>query len=124
MITDPIADMLTRLRNAQMKNLKKVEIPYSNIKKAILEVLRTEKYIADFNVFKQTEGHKMINIDLKPEGIEEIRRVSKSSRRVYLKSTEIKNYRGISIISTSRGVMSSAEARKKKLGGEVICQVN
>lgn len=125
-MTDPIADMLTRLRNAQVKNLKKVEFSYSNVKKSILEVLKSENYIADFNTFKGEDGHKMLHVDLKKstEGIMDIKRVSKNSRRVYIKSTDIKNYVGVSIISTSRGMMSSLEAKKKKLGGEVICRVN
>lgn len=126
MMTDPIADMLTRLRNAQTKNLKRVELPYSNVKKAILEVLKAEKYINDFNVFKQEAGHKMLGVELNNDanGISEIKRISKSSNRVYIKASEIKNYMGISILSTSRGVMSSLEAKKKKLGGEIICKVN
>jgi len=126
MITDPIADMLTRLRNAQLKDIKKVELPYSNVKKSILEILKAQNYIADFNTFKAESGHKMLNVELKerPEGITAIKRISKTSNRVYLKSSDIRNYIGISIISTSRGVMSSVDAKKKKLGGEVICQVN
>jgi small subunit ribosomal protein S8 len=126
MITDPIADMLTRLRNAQARNLKKVELSYSNVKKSILEVLKAESYIENFNTFKGEDGHKMLHIDLKPltDGISEITRISKGSRRVYVKSTDIKNYVGVSIISTSRGMMSSKEAKKKKLGGEVICRVS
>ena len=117
--------MLTRLRNAQSKNLKKVELPYSNVKKSILEVLKAEKYINNYNVFKLEAGHKMLGVELNKdvEGISEIKRISKSSNRVYIKAADIKNYMGISIISTSRGVMSSLDAKKKKLGGEIICKV-
>jgi small subunit ribosomal protein S8 len=126
MMIDPISDMLTRIRNAQMKNITKVEMPYSSIKKAIADVLKEKNYVVNVNVFKFEDGKKGLGIELKDTdietGIASISRVSKSSRREYIKAKDIKSMRTM-IISTSRGVMSSQEAKKKKLGGEVICVV-
>jgi small subunit ribosomal protein S8 len=126
MMIDPISDMLTRIRNAQMKNITKIEMPYSSVKKAIADVLKEKKYINNVNVFKSEDGKKGLGLELKDtdfeNGIVSIDRVSKSSRREYIKAKDIKSMRTM-IISTSRGVMSSQEAKKNKLGGEVICVV-
>ena len=131
MMIDPIADMLTRIRNAVRVERPIVEMPLSKVKRGVAEVLKREGYIWDFRE-EQPDGHpvKQLMIDLKygPNGervIRHIKRVSKPGRRVYSRATELRpilNGLGISIISTSRGVISDREARQKKLGGEVLCE--
>jgi small subunit ribosomal protein S8 len=132
MMTDPIADMLTRIRNAVRVERPIVEMPLSKVKRGVAEVLKREGYIWDFRE-EQPDGQpmKQLMIDLKygPNGervIRHIKRVSKPGRRVYSRATELRpilNGLGISIISTSRGVISDREARQKKLGGEVLCEL-
>jgi small subunit ribosomal protein S8 len=132
MMTDPIADMLTRIRNAVRVERPVVEMPLSKVKRGVAEVLKREGYIWDFH--EEGDGvkpQKQLYIDLKygPNGervIRHIKRVSKPGRRVYSRATDLKpilNGLGISIISTSRGVISDREARQKKLGGEVLCEL-
>jgi small subunit ribosomal protein S8 len=132
MMTDPIADMLTRIRNAVRVERPVVDMPLSKVKRGVAEVLKREGYIWDFH--EESDGdkpQKQLFIDLKygPNGervIRHIKRVSKPGRRVYSRSTDLKpvlNGLGISIISTSRGVISDREARQKKLGGEVLCEL-
>ena len=132
MMTDTISDMLTRIRNAQSRSSLSVEMPYSRKLESIAKVLKNEGYIEGYKVFKfDGKVYKGLNISLKydSEGnpvISHISRVSKPSLRVYKKYGEIGSVltgRGIYIISTSRGVMSSNEAKKKRLGGEIICKV-
>ena len=132
MMTDPIADMLTRIRNAVRVERPIVEMPLSKVKRGVAEVLKREGYIWDW---REESGDdkpvKQLTIDLKygPNGervIRHIKRVSKPGRRVYSRATELRpilNGLGISIISTSRGVISDREARQKKLGGEVLCEL-
>jgi small subunit ribosomal protein S8 len=129
-LVDPIGDMLTRIRNGQMRSLNKINIPFSNFRLKILEVLKKEGYIIDFNIDNDKEKIKFISVDLKYyEGrpvIKEIKRVSKPGRRVYSKSTSIPkvlNGLGLAILSTSKGVMSDTDAIKNNLGGEIICKV-
>jgi small subunit ribosomal protein S8 len=132
MMTDPIADMLTRIRNAVRVERPLVEMPLSKVKRGVAEVLKREGYIWDWRE-EATDGApvKQLTIDLKygPNGervIRHIKRVSKPGRRVYSRATELRpilNGLGISIISTSRGVISDREARQKKLGGEVLCEL-
>ena len=132
MMTDPIADMLTRIRNAVRVERPIVEMPLSKVKRGVAEVLKREGYIWDWRE-ESPEGKpvKQLMIDLKygPNGervIRHIKRVSKPGRRVYSRATELRpilNGLGISIISTSRGVISDREARQKKLGGEVLCEL-
>ena len=132
MMTDPIADMLTRIRNAVRVERPDVEMPLSKVKRGVAEVLKREGYIWDWRE-QQVEGRpgKQLCIDLKygPNGervIRHIKRVSKPGRRVYSRATDLRpilNGLGISIISTSRGVISDREARQKKLGGEVLCEL-
>ncbi len=128
--TDPIADMLTVIRNGLMANKNSITVPHSVIKTGILKVLKTEGYISSFDVL-DTKPAKSIKVGLKygPKGeavINEIRRVSTSGRRAYASAKQIapvlRGY-GISILTTSRGVLSDREARKQKLGGEVLCIV-
>ena len=129
-MTDPIADMLTRIRNAFMAGHDHVEIPGSVIKGEIARVLTEEGYIESYKTTE--EGvKKTITVKLKysPDGkraIEEIKRISKPSRRVYVGKDDIPRVRGgmgISILSTSNGIMTGVAARNKKIGGEILCTV-
>jgi small subunit ribosomal protein S8 len=132
MMTDPIADMLTCIRNAVRIERPRVEMPLSKMKCGLAEVLKREGYIWDWRE-EAEEGapSKQLSIELKygPNGervIRHIRRVSKPGRRVYSPATALKpilNGLGISIISTSRGLISDREARQRNLGGEVLCEV-
>jgi len=129
-LVDPIGDMLTRIRNGQMRSLNKINIPFSNFRLKILEVLKKEGYIIDFNIDNGKQKIKFLLVDLKYyEGqpvIKEIKRVSKPGRRVYSKATSIPkvlNGLGLAILSTSKGVMSDSDAIKNNLGGEIICKV-
>ncbi len=129
-LVDPIGDMLTRIRNGQMRSLNKINIPFSNFRLKILEVLKKEGYIVDFNINNDKKKIKFLSVDLKYyEGqpvIKEIKRVSKPGRRVYSKATSIPkvlNGLGLAILSTSKGVMSDTDAIKNNLGGEIICKV-
>lgn len=132
MMTDPIADMLTRIRNAVRIERPVVEMPHSKVKRGLAEVLKREGYIWDWRE-EQAEGTpgKQLCIDLKygPNGervIRHIKRVSKPGHRVYSRASDLRpilNGLGILIISTSRGVISDREARQKNLGGEVLCEL-
>jgi len=129
-LVDPIGDMLTRIRNGQMRSLNKINMPFSNFRLKILEVLKKEGYIIDFNIDNGKQKIKFLSVDLKYyEGqpvIKEIKRVSKPGRRVYSRATSIPkvlNGLGLAILSTSRGVMSDTDAIKNNLGGEIICKV-
>ena len=133
MMTDPIADMLTRIRNAVRMERPVVDMPTSRIKKGIAEVLKREGFIWDFSeVVVEGEPCKTLRVELKygPAGekvIQSIRRVSKPGRRTYSKSRDLRPVLGglgITIVSTSHGVYSDREARKQKLGGEVLCEVS
>ena len=130
MMTDPIADMLTRIRNAVRIERAHVQVPASKVKRGLAEVLKREGYIWDWN---ESEENKfpVLQIELKygPNGervIRHIKRVSKPGRRIYNGATQLRpilNGLGISIVSTSRGVISDREARQRNLGGEVLCEV-
>tara|TARA_B100000029_G_scaffold396115_1_gene394100 strand:+ start:1550 stop:1948 length:399 start_codon:yes stop_codon:yes gene_type:complete len=127
---DPIGDMLTRIRNGQMRSLNKISIPFSVFRSKILEVLKREGYIISFSIDKGEKNKKLLLVDLKYyEGqpvIREIKRISKPGRRVYSRATSIPrvhNGLGLAILSTSKGVMSDSEAIKNNLGGEIICRV-
>jgi len=129
-LMDPIGDMLTRIRNGQQRLMTKVEMPSSNLRLKILEVLKTEGFISSYHIEKKENNKISLIVDLKYyEGnpvIKDIRRISKPGRRVYSSATSIpriKNGLGLAIISTNRGVMSDIEARKNNIGGEVICKV-
>jgi len=128
MMTDPIADMLTRIRNANKAKFDKVEIPSSKIKVNIAKILKDEGYIRNFSVATDTK-QGMLQIVLKYEGkgeaiISEIKRVSKPGCRMYVNKDDIPMIRsglGLAILSTSKGIMSDKEARRQQVGGEVIC---
>lgn len=128
-MTDPIADMLTRIRNGNMKKHESVEVPASNMKKNLAQILLDEGYIKGFNVIEDNK-QGMITIDLKyvddQRSISGIKRISKPGRRVYVHAHEVPsvlNGLGIAILSTSHGVMTDKQARKEGVGGEVICYV-
>lgn len=129
-ITDPISDMLTRIRNAHRAKKQCVNIPASKEKEAILSVLQSEGYIRGFSRSNIRPGIDMINVELKYyEGnpvITTIERKSKPGRRVYVAVSDIKpiaNGLGINILSTSQGIMSDVQARQLNMGGELICSV-
>ena len=128
-LTDPIGDMLARIKNSQLRNHKKVEMPSANFKMKIADVLKNEGYINGFNVDKNHNKQVLI-IDLKYNSgspvISVIERVSKPGRRVFSSAQslpKINNGLGIAIISTPKGVMTDIDARKQKVGGEIICKV-
>ncbi len=127
--TDPIADMLTRIRNAIGVNKHEITLPYSRIKESVGKVLVDEKYLKSIKTIESETG-KNLNIVITDEGqnakITEIDRISKPGRRSYVSSKEIpviRQGRGMVIISTSQGIMNGSEAKSKKLGGELICRV-
>ena len=127
-MTDPISDMLTRIRNAHAALLPMVELPHSKIKERIAHILKKEGYITDCSV--DGKPAKKLKLKLKYEGrkgvIEGLRRVSSPGLRRYVGSTEIPRVlggMGTSIVSTSQGVMTGTDARKNKLGGELLCFV-
>ena len=130
MMTDPIADMLTRIRNAVRIERSTVEMPLSKVKRGVADVLKREGYIWDWQEVDATPV-KHLRLDLKygPNGervIQRIRRISKPGRRVFSRAREMKPILkglGISVVSTSRGVLSDREARQRNLGGEVLCEV-
>ncbi len=130
MMTDRIADMLTRIRNAQQARLEKVEMPASNTLMAIADILKKEGYIQSAKAFNR-KGHKHLRLTLRYDDdgrpvIREIQRVSKPGRRVYAGADElprVKNGYGIAIVSTSKGVMTDKSARAARVGGEILCTV-
>ena len=124
--TDPLADMLTRIRNAQAVQKDEVSMPHSSVKESVAKILKDNGYISDINV-KKDGFRKEITLTLSNEvHITEIARVSKPGRRVYAKVKDIptiKHGRGMVIMSTSKGVMAGKDAKEQKLGGEVLCKV-
>ena len=129
-LTDPIADMITRIRNAQLRTLNTVNIPNSKLRSRILDVLKEEGYISNYKISSDKRNNKFLLVDLKYNNgvpvIREISRVSKPGRRIYTKADsipKIQNGLGIAIVSTPKGVMSDIDARKQKIGGEIICKV-
>ena len=128
--TDPIADMITRIRNAQLRTLDTVSIPSSKFRARILDVLKEEGYISDYKFLSDEENKGSLIINLKYYNglpvIKEIRRISKPGRRIYTKADSIPKIQsglGIAIVSTSMGIMSDNDARSKNIGGEIICKV-
>lgn len=126
---DPIADMLTRIKNAQMARLETVLVPHSKIKFEIAKILKKENWIADFSK-KGKKSRKFIEIALKYSGndpkISDVKRMSKPSRRMYIGAEDIKSVRqgyGFAIISTPQGLLTDKEAKTKHVGGELLCQI-
>jgi small subunit ribosomal protein S8 len=128
--TDPIADMITRIRNAQLRALNTVKIPNSKFRARILDILKGEGYISDYKSVSDEKNKGFLLINLKYNNgnpvIQEISRVSKPGRRIYTRADsipKIQNGLGIAIVSTPLGVMSDNDARLKNVGGEIICKV-
>ena len=129
-MNDPIGDMLTRIRNAGMRGKSTVMTPASKMRVRVLDVLADEGYIRGYESTTGIDGHPAIEVSLKyfegTPAIREMKRVSKPGRRVYLGVKDIPQVRqglGVSIVSTSKGVMSDASARSQNIGGEVLCTV-
>jgi len=129
-LADPIGDMITRIRNAQLRALYNVKIPSSKFRAKILDVLKQEGYISNYKLLTETNNKSSLVVDLKYYNglpvIKEIKRVSKPGRRIYAKAdsiSKIQNGLGLAIVSTSKGIMSDNDARMKKVGGEIICRV-
>jgi small subunit ribosomal protein S8 len=130
MLTDPIADMLIRIKNAVMRKKDRVSVPYSKMKERIADILKKEGFITDYKV--EGEGvKKNIDIYLKYDEqgepiINDVRKISKPGRRIYVSKDEVpwvKTGMGIAILSTSKGIVTDREARRLKIGGELICEV-
>ena len=129
-VSDPIADMLTRIRNANVMRYTEVEVPASNIKKEIANILKEEGYIVDYKILEDSVQDKiMLTLkygENKERVITGLKRISKPGLRVYAKSNEVPkvlNGLGIAIISTSKGIMTDRAARKENLGGEVLAYI-
>lgn len=130
-MTDPIADMLTRIRNANRMHFKTVDVLVSRMNKSIAEVLKKSGYISGYELKKEKDKREVLRIELVyPDSrnyvLTDIQRVSKPGRRVYVHSADVPkvlNGYGIAIMSTSKGVMTDQEARNLNVGGEIICQV-
>ncbi len=130
MLTDPIADMLTRIRNAIRVERPHVDVPASKVKRGLADVLKREGFIWDWQeVDAKPVSHLRLELKYGPNGehvIQDLRRVSKPGRRVYRSATDLRpvlNGLGLCIISTSGGVISDREARQKNIGGEILCEV-
>lgn len=128
-MTDPISDMLNQIRNAQAVSKISVDIPFSNLKCAIAEILEKEGFVSDIEK-KGKKTKKILKINLKYNeripAISGLKRVSKPGQRIYFSADKVKRVRGgygIQVVSTSKGLMTDKEARKQKLGGEIICEV-
>ncbi len=129
-LNDPLGDMITRIRNAQMRNKSKVSTPGSRLRESVLEVLKTEGYIRGYAMVEHSTGRSELEIELKyfdgAPVIREISRVSKPGRRVYASVKalpRINNGLGVSILSTPKGVMADHAARDANVGGEILCTV-
>ena len=129
-MNDPLGDMLTRIRNAQMRGKSTVRTPASKLRAWVLDVLADEGYIRGYERVTTAEGHSELDIQLKysagEPAIRELKRVSTPGRRVYAGAKEIPSVRnglGVSVVSTPKGVMSDANARAANVGGEVLCRV-
>ena len=128
-LSDPIGDMIARIKNAQLRNYKKIQLPTSKFKTKIAEVLKNEGYIIDFKTTEE-KNKSILEINLKYNSgnpvIQTIERVSKPGRRIFSSAQslpKINNGLGIAIVSTPKGVMTDIEARKQNIGGEIICKV-
>ena len=129
-MTDPLGDMITRIRNAAMRKKNSLQTPGSSLRMNVLDVLQREGYIRGYTVTERENGRSEIDIELKyfdgEPAIKKIERISKPGRRVYSSVAtlpRVANGLGVSILSTSQGVMSDHVARERNLGGEILCQV-
>ncbi len=129
-LSDPIGDMIARVKNAQDRNHKKVELPSSNFKVKIADILKNEGFIRDFKVNTEDKNKSTLSLELKYHSgnpvISTFERVSKPGRRIFSSAEglpKINNGLGIAIVSTPKGVMTDIDARKQRVGGEIICKV-
>jgi small subunit ribosomal protein S8 len=129
-MTDPLGDLLTRIRNAQMRKKSKVSTPTSRLRAGVLDVLKTEGYIRGYTSVEHSDGRSEFEIELKyfdgAPVIREIERISKPGRRVYVSVKalpRVNNGLGVAILSTPKGVMADHEARDQNVGGEILCTV-
>ena len=129
-LADPIGDMITRIRNGQMRMLNNVKIPNSKFRAKILDVLKQEGYIIGYKQVSDSKNKSVLDVDLKYDNgnpvIKEIKRISKPGRRIYARADsipKIQNGLGLAIVSTSKGIMSDYEAKNNNVGGEIICKV-
>ena len=129
-MTDPLGDMLTRIRNAQMRRKQFVVTPNSKLRAWVLDVLKSEGYIKSYEIEKSVSGTDIIKVSLKyfdgEPVIKELKRVSTPGRRVYLGVDNLPKVRqglGVAVVSTSKGIMSDSQARQSRVGGEVLCTV-
>tara|TARA_B100000902_G_scaffold301850_1_gene289696 strand:- start:210 stop:608 length:399 start_codon:yes stop_codon:yes gene_type:complete len=129
-LSDPIGDMIARVKNAQDRNHKKVELPSSNFKVKIADILKNEGFIKDFKVNTENNNKSTLSLELKYHSgnpvISTFERVSKPGRRIFSSAEglpKINNGLGIAIVSTPKGVMTDVDARKQRVGGEIICKV-
>lgn len=129
-VTDPLGDMLTRIRNAQMRSRPKVSTPASKLRERVLEVMKDEGYIRGYSRIDYQDGKSEIEIELKyfdgKPVIRQLKRISKPGRRVYSSVDElptVANGLGVAILSTPRGVMSDSRAKRENVGGEVLCSI-
>ncbi len=128
-LSDPIGDMIARVKNAQARNHKKVDLPSSNFKKKIADILKNEGFIKDFKILNN-DNKNTLSLELKYHSgnpvISNFERISKPGRRIFSSADslpKINNGLGIAIVSTPKGVMTDIDARKQKVGGEIICKV-
>lgn len=126
MLTDPIADLLTRIRNASMARKDSVTVPYSTMKMAVLKVLQDRGFVQEFNNVKNNDFEE-INIVLNPTRKDiSLKKISKPGQRIYVKTSQLKKINGglgVAVLSTPKGIMSGEDAKKQNLGGELICEV-
>ena len=129
-LSDPIGDMIARVKNAQSRNHKKVNLPSSNFKVKIADILKNEGFIKDFKINNEDNNKTVLSLELKYHSgnpvINAFERVSKPGRRIFSSANslpKINNGLGIAIISTPKGVMTDIDARKQRVGGEIICKV-
>ena len=129
-MSDPLGDMLTRIRNGQKAGMKKILCPFSSMRASVLNVLKESGFIRDFKEQLAATGHKELSIELKYDAgqpvIRELRRISKPGRRIYTAAREMPRFYnglGVTIVSTPQGVMDDQKAREQNVGGEVLCQV-
>ena len=129
-LADPIGDMITRIRNGQMRMLKNVKIHNSKFRAKILDVLKQEGYIIGYKQVSDSKNKSVLDVDLKYDNgnpvIKEIKRISKPGRRIYARASSIpriQNGLGLAIVSTSKGIMTDNDARNQNIGGEIICRV-
>ncbi|MFA6917255.1 MAG: 30S ribosomal protein S8 [Candidatus Gracilibacteria bacterium] len=126
MYTDPVSDLLTRLRNAASANHELVTVPYSKMKEDILKVMKAKGFVKDYTVEEEKGSHKTLSVSLHEYRTLNLKRISSPGQRLYIKGKDIKGVKGglgATILSTSKGIMAANEAKKLNIGGELICEI-